>query len=210
MRVFTYVIEHDKGFAPNPFFSVCSLAACKPAIRKAAQVGDLILGFGSAKHRLAGKLIYWMKVDEIVTFDEYWNDKRFAAKRPQLGGSMMVCYGDNLYHKDPVTKAWIQEPSFHTDAPDLKGGSNIERDTGKTERVLLGREFAYWGADAIALPAELGKFRAFGRAGRSWFPDEERQNMWRWLQAVNDRGFRGEPADWRTDRNLKNTKKKAN
>ncbi|WP_202913488.1 hypothetical protein [Acuticoccus sediminis] len=25
MRLFSYVVEHDQGFAPNPFYGVCTL-----------------------------------------------------------------------------------------------------------------------------------------------------------------------------------------
>lgn len=209
MRVFTYVIEHDKGFAPNPFFGVCSLAACKPQIRKDAELGDLIVGFGSAKHGLAGKISYWMVVDEILTFDQYWNDQRFRRKRPQLGGSMMLCYGDNIYHKDQKTGTWIQEASFHTDPPNARNGGNLKRDTGSTERVLLGREYAYWGGSSILLPAELQKFRTLGRAAKSLLSEEECNRLLQWLWSQNDRGLRGEPADWRTDANLRNVKRRA-
>ena len=37
MTLFSYVIEHDLGFAPNPFHGVCTLACCKPQIRKIAK-----------------------------------------------------------------------------------------------------------------------------------------------------------------------------
>src|SRR5712671_5339411 len=34
MRLYSYVVARDFGFAPNPFFGVCTLATCKPDIRK--------------------------------------------------------------------------------------------------------------------------------------------------------------------------------
>ena len=37
-RLFTYCILVDDGAAPNLFWGVCTLAICKPAIRRAAQV----------------------------------------------------------------------------------------------------------------------------------------------------------------------------
>ena len=33
--LFSYVVATDSGFAPNPFFGLCTLACCKPAIRRA-------------------------------------------------------------------------------------------------------------------------------------------------------------------------------
>ncbi|WP_225761747.1 hypothetical protein [Acinetobacter sp. Marseille-P8610] len=34
MKIFSYVVSRDFGFAPNPFFNFCTLATCKPKIRK--------------------------------------------------------------------------------------------------------------------------------------------------------------------------------
>src|SRR4051794_22002633 len=100
MTVFTYVVEHDLGFAPNPFHGFCSLACCKPRIREKARLGDYILGTGAVKPKLRGYLTYWMQVDEIVPFDEYWIDKRFRRKKPAMGGTTFLRYGDNIYHRD--------------------------------------------------------------------------------------------------------------
>lgn len=44
MHVYSYIVTHDTGFAPNPFHGVLTLACCKPAIRRAAEVGDVIVG----------------------------------------------------------------------------------------------------------------------------------------------------------------------
>lgn len=44
MRVFTYVLDHDTGFAPNPFHGWCTLAGCKPVIRRTARIDDWIVG----------------------------------------------------------------------------------------------------------------------------------------------------------------------
>ena len=34
MIVYEYVMTSDSGFAPNPFHGACTLACCKPKIRK--------------------------------------------------------------------------------------------------------------------------------------------------------------------------------
>jgi hypothetical protein len=34
VRLFTYKMTHDSGFAPNPFYDILTLATCKPGIRK--------------------------------------------------------------------------------------------------------------------------------------------------------------------------------
>jgi hypothetical protein len=45
--LYSYVVRSDSGFAPNPFGEYCTLACCKPQIRKRARVGDWIVGCGS-------------------------------------------------------------------------------------------------------------------------------------------------------------------
>src|SRR5262249_20801316 len=119
MRLFSYVVARDFGFAPNPFYRLCTLATCKPRIRATAVVGDWIVGTGSKKYDLVGRLVFAMKVDEIVTFDDYWLSPRFIEKRPLLNGSLKQRYGDNIYHRDKKTKKWLQENSHHS----LKNGS---------------------------------------------------------------------------------------
>lgn len=66
------IITRDYGFAPNPFWNICSLATCKPQIRERALKGDWVAGFGGAKTTIARKMVFLMQVDEICTFDEYW------------------------------------------------------------------------------------------------------------------------------------------
>jgi hypothetical protein len=57
MRLFSYVVARDYGFAPNPFHRHCTLATCKPGIRARAAVGDWVIGTGAkTKYRLEGHL----------------------------------------------------------------------------------------------------------------------------------------------------------
>ena len=46
-RIFRYVVRFDSGAAPNPFGGWCSLAICKPGIRRTAGVTDWIIGLRS-------------------------------------------------------------------------------------------------------------------------------------------------------------------
>ena len=88
-RLFSYKLTHDTGFAPNPFFGVCTLATCKPRIRESKRVGDWIAGFTSK--RLGGdevgseRLVYLMQIAEKLPFERYHSDPRFVAKIPVLG-----------------------------------------------------------------------------------------------------------------------------
>lgn len=198
MVIHTYVVQHDKGFAPNPFWGICTLACCKPRIRAKASVGDIILGFGSADRKVGfgGRVIYWMSISEIISFDEYWNAPRFASKKPQMSGSLMACYGDNIYHQ--TNNAWEQAYSFHSDGEGL-GRGNLERDAGKTDRVLIARDFTYWGCEAPKFPAELARLVPKARAERCRYNESERTSILEWIAAQKDRGYRAPPADWARD-----------
>ena len=80
MRLLSYVVAHDYGFAPNPFYGMCTLATCKPRIRRAAAIGDWIVGTGSKENGRQGYLVYVMQVTKALTFNHYWTDSQFRRK----------------------------------------------------------------------------------------------------------------------------------
>ena len=100
MRLFSYVVARDYGFAPNPFFGHCTLATCKPKIRKAAVAGDWVVGTGSRTSGREGFLVYAMRISEVMSFNDYWADPRFRRKKPNLRGSKKQAFGDNIYYRD--------------------------------------------------------------------------------------------------------------
>ena len=163
MKFYSYVIPRDFGFAPNPYFEYCTLATCKPRIRKGAQIGDWIGAFGSARMTISKKLVVLMQVEEILTFDEYWEDDRFIAKHPVFGKSKMHMYGDNIYHH--VEDRWVQEPSHHSNTDNSINYLNLNRDT-KVDRVLVATEFYYFGSNAISMPEEFEFLIGKGRNHR--------------------------------------------
>ena len=83
-KLYSYVVARDYGFAPNPFYGTCTLATCKPEIRKHATVGDWIIGTSSSQRNKDGYLVYVMLVSEALTFNKYWESARFRQKRPNL------------------------------------------------------------------------------------------------------------------------------
>lgn len=195
MNVFSYVIEHDLGFAPNPFHRVCTLACCKPFIRKAANLGDYILGTGARRPGLHGHLIYWMRVDQILTFDEYWASVRFKKKKPVMSGTTFLRYGDNIYRRG-LDGAFLQSDSFHSNTDGAQSDGDIQRDTGRTDRVLIGHEFAYWGRSAIPLPEDLRCFVKKGPGHKRNFTQVQLDRLQAWLDEHPQRGYIDEPADW--------------
>src|SRR5205807_3428500 len=154
MKLYSYVVARDYAFAPNPFFGFCTLATCKPQIRKHAQVGDWVLGTGSKAYGLDGHLVYAMKVAETLSYDEYWEDPRFRQKRPNFCGSLKMAYGDNIYHRNPKTGRWVQENSHHSHPNGQPNLANVKHDT-QTPRVLVGTEFTYWGKEGPQIPSRF-------------------------------------------------------
>lgn len=195
MTVFSYVVEHDLGFAPNPFHGVCTLACCKPDIRKKAEVGDYVLGTGAVKPGLRGYLTFWMRVDEIQTFDQYWRDRRFRRKKPVMSGTTLMRYGDNIYYKDEKNKL-RQLDSFHSREDGSVSLGDLKRDTRKTDKVLISRTFAFWGKSGIKIPDHLAGFLKAGPGHRCNFTDEAVQQLLAWLGSLGQRGYIGEPAHW--------------
>lgn len=149
--LYVYSITRDFGFAPNPFHGICTLATCKPRIRKAAKVGDWIIGVGGAKLTPAArKCIFIMKVSEKLGFQQYWEDPRFSLKKPARNGSRIQMLGDNIYHQDENNE-WRQEDSHHSNPDGSPNKNNLDRDTKNTDQVLTSNYYLYFGSDAIAL-----------------------------------------------------------
>jgi len=91
--LFSYVVDHDLGFAPNPHSGYCTLVHCKFGgvsgrrnIVELADVGDWVLGTGGQNKDSAGngKLIYFMRVDEKLRFKDFLADRRFHGRRDCL------------------------------------------------------------------------------------------------------------------------------
>src|SRR4051812_44625037 len=97
-RVYMYVVDRDFGFAPNPFHGYCTLATCKPGIRARARVGDWIIGIGGGRLGATGRCIFAMQISAKITFNEYWLNPIYLAKKPVRNGSRKMMVGDNIYH----------------------------------------------------------------------------------------------------------------
>jgi len=191
------VVARDFGFAPNPFYGTCTLATCKPVIRKVAAIGDWIVGTGSARNKRQRHLVFAMKVGETLKFDQYWNDPRFQQKRPKFTGSKKVAYGDNIYHRS-ATGQWIQERSHHSYADGRKNEANVKTDT-KADRVLIGSDFVYWGGSGPLIPPQFRQLNSDIRAVRGHknnFPSEFVARFIGWLKSQPEWGCVGRPFDW--------------
>lgn len=188
MKVFSYVVVSDSGFAPNPFHGTCTLACCKPRIRRTAAVGDLIVGLSSRSQGI----VYAMRVSQRLTFDEYWRDPVFTPKRPAWDGRTEVeRAGDNIY--EPLGGTYRQAWSRHSnlDGTENAGLKRVDLSGGV---VLVAREFVYFGCSPVQLP-EAMKALAIGRNHRCRFSARQVEVVREWFDS-QPRGVRGKPAKW--------------
>ena len=190
MRLYSYVVTDDTGFSPNPFWGFCTLADCKPAIRRTASIGDWIVGI-SAKAR-GNRLIYAMRVDEKVSFAEYFRDRRFAQKIPDYSQASIVhkC-GDNIYEPLP-NGAFQQLQSMHSNGEHEDADAKAHDLSGRY--VLISKQFFYFGKNAPVLPAALNVLKV-GRAHKNNFSSE---TISAFLEFVSDLkpGLNAPPTIW--------------
>ncbi|MBT0653358.1 hypothetical protein [Geomobilimonas luticola] len=168
MRLFSYIVTHDTGFAPNPFWGFCTLANCKPAIRRAANVGDWIVGI-SPKAK-GNKLIYAMQVNEILTYEQYFNDERFSEKIPYYNSKVVHKRGDNIYR--PLQNGNFQQlQSMHSNG-DSENPTTKAHDLGGIKVLIAHNDnFYYHGSKALVLPTDLNVLKV-GRAHKNRFSPE--------------------------------------
>lgn len=149
-----YVVVRDFGFAPNPFHGYCTLATCKPVIRKTAEVEDWVIGMGGARLKATGRCIFAMRVTEKLTFNQYWSSPRLLDKRPVRNGSQKMMVGDNIYYFDEAAGVWHQADSHHSNLDGTINQDNLARDT-RADGVLISRHFYYFGRKAPVVPKAL-------------------------------------------------------
>jgi len=150
-RLFSYILPVDDGAAPNPFRGLCTLAICKPRIRSVASPGDWIAGVGSRNAPsgdLSGHLVYAMKVEEAIPMADYdrrapneWPNRLPNHRSPDLSERLGDCIYD--FSSNPPR----QRPGVH-------GPANKSTDLSGN-KVLVSRNFYYFGSRAIQLPDHL-------------------------------------------------------
>jgi Nucleotide modification associated domain 2 len=144
MKLSAYIVRVDSGFSPNPFGRHCTLACCKPTIRRNAEKDDIIVGSGSTRYGLSGRLVYAMRVRDILQYQDYW--KQLPYKRPSQRTDVRK-RGDNVWHPDSSGNWRGVRGAFHDDYwrdRDLRG-----------KNALIATDFYYFGRDAIPVRKEF-------------------------------------------------------
>lgn len=149
--LYSYCIPIDDGAAPNPYWGICTLVICKPAIRRTTRVGDWIVGTGSAHTRIGdvrNKVVYIMRVSQKMTLQEYdlYVQEHCPYKVPDwFNADVRRQLGDAIYDfsEDPPRI----RPSVHTE-------ENRERDL-RGKYALISDHFYYFGDNPIPLPEYL-------------------------------------------------------
>lgn len=193
------MVARDYGFAPNPFFGYCTLATCKPGIRASGRIGDWIAGLSAAGDRPSPGLVYVMQIAEVLAYDAYWRDTRFANKRPDLRGSTKRAFGDNIYHRPAANAAWRQADSHHSLEDGSPNPRNVNNDT-KSQNVLVATRYAYWGRSSPDVPTHFRDFEGHdlvvGRGHKNSFPPVFVEAFGVWFESLNVQGCLGAPFRW--------------
>ncbi|RYE01436.1 MAG: hypothetical protein EOP50_02005 [Sphingobacteriales bacterium] len=160
MTLYSYCIPNDDGAAPNPFWGLCTLAICKPVIRRVAQKGDWIIGTGSMKQGFENKVVYAMEVTDTKSLAQYdtFCNRELVEKIP------------DIRHSDPRRRLGDCIYDFSTGLPQQRPGvhdaGNVGRDLGG-KNVLLSNNFIYFGSCPQELPPDLLPIVRQGQGHRS-------------------------------------------
>lgn len=179
MTLFSYTILVDGGSAPNPYWGICTLAICKPKIRRVAQPGDWIVGFGAKDVdgvNYAGKIVYAMRVHESMSFKDYDDlcKKQLKGKIPDVSHrDVRRRLGDCIfdYSKDPEGKMRLSVHTLKNRRKDLSG-----------KNVLLSDHFFYFGSKAVKVPKHLEPLIIQQQGHRSTMNDPWKHEFVEWIE----------------------------
>jgi hypothetical protein len=195
MRLFSYCIPYDDGAAPNPFWGVCTLAICKPAVRRVAQVGDWLVGTGSKQSPIgdiSGQVVYAMRVTEKLSMEDYdaFTRAQLSEKRPvKHSRDRRRACGDSIY--DFSLPGAPQRPGVHDE------GNRMTDLAGRF--VLLSTHFYYFGDQPVPLPAHVIPIVRQGQGHRSSANDPWAPGFVGWIDGLGipPRSVIGQPQFWR-------------
>lgn len=191
MRLYSYTVRVDDGAAPNPYGGVCTLAICKPGIRRTAEPGDWIVGLGPTNapggQDLSNHVVYAMQVSDKMTYEEY--DEYCLAELPvkvpvwKAGEPHEHHVGDCIYHGPWRKERLQQRRGVHNEG-------NIDVDLRGENVLLAADKFFYFGDQAVKLHEDFGSLR-HPYQGYKWKVNEPiKQDVVDWIERGFDVGRR--------------------
>lgn len=181
MKLYSYCLRYDDGAAPNPYWGVCTLVICKPAIRRTAEIGDWVVGLGSANSPIgdiSDYVVYAMKVTNKMTLEEYdlYCQSELQSKIPDWRSrNYKKRMGDCIYdysNGHPPKLRW----SVHNE-------DNRKRDLSG-ENALLSTHFYYFGDKPVRLPEELHPIIHATQGHKSNLNDAYVEPFSQWLEGL--------------------------
>lgn len=181
MKLYSYCLRYDDGAAPNPYGGICTLAICKPAIRRTVEIGDWIVGLGSTHSPIgdiADYVVYAMKVTDKMTMEGYdkfctahcsqkiprWRSREYSKR-------MGDCIYDYL-SGDPPKLRW----GNHTEANRVRDLSGIY--------AVLSKHFYYFGDHPIKLPVNLRPIMHATQGHKSGLNQPYLELFVRWIEGL--------------------------
>lgn len=206
MKLYSYIVTHDTGFAPNPFWRFCTLACCKPAIRRSigrrfnTKEEFWIVGLSpkSRKKGMAGNnVVFAMRVTQNpMTFREYFLDKRFENKKPNFNKSKKRRVGDNIY--EPIWEGRYDQlrsrHSRHFDYDDWKQDKKHKKHDLNGRFVLASKDFYYFGSDSKPLPPSLSELKV-ARGHKCRFAESTKKRFLKFIRK-QVKGRNALPTQW--------------
>ena len=147
VKFYVYKMTVDNGGAPCVHKDLMSLCICKPAIRRTAKKGDIVIGFGGKSvSKLKYRLIYIMKVDQEIKGEEYYSSK---------GGK---------WQERPDCIYELGKKSYSHREGQKYCGSGKKTDLGKgpsyeNAKCLVSKHFRYFGGKEVSI-FNLPKFES--------------------------------------------------
>ncbi len=190
MKLCAYIVTYDGGSAPNPFWRYCTLAFCTPHRKRAKlEVGDWIVGLLDKSR--GNKLLYAMEISEVLDFDEYFNDKRFAKKKFKVKGNWQEECGDNIYRRNSEGEL---EPYPHSyNHPRNKNQQDLDM---KYPNVFISEKdnFYYFGRNAKDIPSKYNIFAGYNITQNiKYFDPPIINDFILWLKNNHKPGIHGDP-----------------
>jgi len=179
---------------------ICTLVICKPAIRRSAQVGDWIVGLGSANSpmgAISDCVVYAMEVTRKLTLRDYdafcrtWCPNKIPQWRNLQDKRLRL--GDCIYdysQGEPPKLRW----SVHTE-------DRMKRDLSG-QYALISDHFYYFGDKPVRLPTRLYPITHSTQGHKSTSNQAYFADFLSWIEAL---GFEpnvlhGQPQMWISDR----------